>query len=101
MDAPRWISVPEAAPVLGVSRCTLDRVIRALPASRRPSCLPSPRGSGTRNRYGWMGTDALLAWWASATAPSQTVAQPPAPRAKHKAKAPDGPVDWAEVIRRI
>ena len=97
MDATRWISVPEAAPVLGVSRRTLDRVISGLPASRRPPCLPSPRGSGTRRRYGWMGTDALLAWWSAVTAPPE----PPAPRAKRKAKAPDGPVDWAEVIRRI
>lgn len=92
----RWLSTQEAAELLGVSRATLDRAIARLPASRRPSQLPS-RGSGARVRYGWVGEDALRAWWKGVTAEKVVTPKPPPKR-----KAPPtqgGVVDWGAVVR--
>ena len=92
----RWLSTQEAADLLGVSRATIDRAIARLAANRRPAQLPS-RGKGSRVRYGWVGADALRAWWQGVTAEQGPVARA---TPKRKAKtSQEGVVDWSAVTR--
>lgn len=93
---PRWLSTQDAAELLGVSRATIDRAIARLPASRRPAQLPS-RGKGTRVRFGWLGEEALRAWWEGITAePGPPRKAPP----KRKVATSQEVVDWTAAARQ-
>ena len=66
-----------------------------LPASRRPAQLPS-RGKGARVRFGWLGEDALRAWWEGVTAePGPPRKAPP----KRKVATSQEVVDWGAAVR--
>jgi hypothetical protein len=93
--ASRWLSTEDAAGLLGVSRATIDRAISGLPANRRPAQLPS-RGKGARVRFGWVGEEALRAWWEGVTA-DPTPRKKVAP--KRKAAQSQEVVDWSAAAR--
>lgn len=96
----RWLTVCDAARVLGVSRRTIDRAIEAQGPDARPSRLPS-RGDGERVRWGWPDERALRAWWATTVTRPADAPRPRPPKPRPPKLADPAPVDWGEVGRRF
>lgn len=94
-----WIDVKSAAPLLGMSRRSLDRLINQLPANQRPAVQPS-NGKGLRKRYGWHGVEELRAWWAGVTERTPERAVKHSPPKKKARQGEAGPVDWSDVVKR-
>lgn len=101
-DVDRPVFVRDAAPLLGISRDTLDRTIASLDEHRRPACLPTPNareGRRPRRRYYWPNVEALRAWWADVTAKPATAAKP---RPARRVLRQDAAItDWTAIAKQI
>ena len=98
------IRVVTAAELLGVSRDTLDRLIRSLPDHLKPEIQPT-KGVGRRKTYFWRNRAHLLRWHEEALAskrPSVPVA-PPHSSNRPAAKVIEGEAvtDWRAVANQV
>lgn len=96
------IFVADAAAHLGISRETLDRVIRQLPEDKRPPFVPPVRaapGRRPKRRYFWPDRATLLAWWADVSAPP--AALPTRPKPARKPTTGVAVTDWRALARTL